>query len=159
MTHDLKNKVALVTGASRGLGAAMARKLGACGAKVAVNYFGNQQLAQRVVDDIRKQGGTGEIFQADVRDAEQVNCLVAEVQKKFGLIDILVISATGPQPHIPIEQLTWKDFTDQIDFFIKSPLFLMKAVVGQMKQRRYGRIINIGSEVFEKGVPSFSSYV
>jgi NAD(P)-dependent dehydrogenase (short-subunit alcohol dehydrogenase family) len=159
MTHDLSRRVALVTGASRGLGAAMARKLGACGASVAVNYFGSPERANRVADDILRGGGRAEALKADVRDEAEVQRLVRDTQQRFGPIDILVINATGPQPFIKLEELTWRACLDQLEFFVKSPLLLTKAVVGQMKQRRYGRIINIGSEVFEKGVPEFSNYV
>ena len=159
MHYDLENRVALVTGASRGLGRAMALKLGRCGAKVAVNYFGNADLAQQVVDEIKSNGGQAAPFQADVREEADVQRLVNEVQSHFGLIDILVISATGVQPFYPIEELNWRLCLDQLEFFVKSPLLLTQAVVGQMKERRYGRIINIGSEVLEKGVPEFANYV
>ena len=159
MNHDLSKRVALVTGASRGLGAAMARKLGACGARVAVNYFGSPEKANRVVEDIRRGGGQAEAFKADVRDEGEVENLVRSAQQRFGPIDILVVNATGPQPFIKLEELTWRGCLDQLEFFVKSPLLLTKAVVGGMKQRRYGRIINIGSEVLEKGVPEFSNYV
>src|SRR5204862_6239629 len=70
-----------------------------------------------------------------------------------------VCNATGPQPNIRIEDLTWRACLDQLEFFVKSPMLLAKALVPRMKQRRFGRIINIGSEVFEKGVPEFSNYV
>ncbi len=159
MTHDLSGKTALVTGASRGLGEAMAMKLAACGARTAVNYFGSPDRAQGVVARIRKAGGTAEAFRADVRDEAQVQALVDQVRKAFGPIDILVINATGPQPFIKLEELTWRDCLDMLEFFVKSPLLLAKAVVGPMKERKYGRIINIGSEVFERGVPEFSNYV
>ncbi len=159
MTHDLSGKTTLVTGASRGLGAAMAVKLAACGARTAVNYFGNPQRAQQVVEQIRKAGGTAEVFQADVRDEKAVNNLVEQVRTKYGPIDILVANATGPQPFIQLEKLTWRDCLDMLEFFVKSPVLLAKAVVGPMKERRRGRIINIGSEVFDKGVPEFSNYV
>jgi 3-oxoacyl-[acyl-carrier protein] reductase len=159
MTHDLSGKVALVTGASRGLGAAIALKLGACGAKVAVNYFGSLEKARRVVGDLRAAGGVAEAFPADVRDERAVADLVTQVQERFGLIDVLVLNTTGPQPFLRIEELTWRDCLGQLEFFVKSPLLLVQAVVGQMKERRYGRIINIGSEVFERGVPEFSGYV
>jgi 3-oxoacyl-[acyl-carrier protein] reductase len=95
---------------------------------------------------------------ADVRDEEQVNRMVEEVQGAYGPIDILVINATGPQPFIRIEKLTWRACLDQLEFFVKSPMLLVQAVIGQMKQRRRGRIINIGSEVFERGIPEFSNY-
>jgi NAD(P)-dependent dehydrogenase (short-subunit alcohol dehydrogenase family) len=159
MSYDLSKRVALVTGASRGLGAAMARKLGACGASVAVNYFGSPEKAKRVVEDIRRGGGTAEAFKADVRDEAEVDRLVRDTQQRFGPIDVLVINATGPQPFIKLEELTWRACLDQLEFFVKSPVLLTKAVLGGMKQRRYGRIINIGSEVLEKGVPEFSNYV
>lgn len=159
MTQDLTGKVALVTGASRGLGAAIAVELAACGARVAVNYFGSPQKAQHVVEQIRRADGTAAAFKADVRDEREVATLVGAVQKQFGPIDILVINATGPQPFIRIEDLDWRGCLDQLEFFVKSPLLLVKAVVGSMKERRSGRIINIGSEVFERGVPEFSNYV
>jgi 3-oxoacyl-[acyl-carrier protein] reductase len=159
MTHDLRGKVALVTGASRGLGAATAVKLGACGARVAVNYFGSPDKARRVVEEVRRAGGTAEAFRADVRGEEEVKGLVGAVGKQFGPVEILVVNATGPQPFIRIEDLTWRACLDQLEFFVKSPVLLAQAVLGSMKERRWGRIIQIGSEVFERGVPEFSHYV
>jgi 3-oxoacyl-[acyl-carrier protein] reductase len=159
MTHDLNGRVALVTGASRGLGAAIARKLAACGARVAINYFGSPQLAEQVVAQVRQAGGTAQAFRADVRDEQQVATLVRQVREAFGPIDVLVVNATGPQPFIPIEQLTWRACLDQLEFFVKSPVLLVQTVLASMKERRFGRIINIGSEVFERGVPEFSNYV
>jgi 3-oxoacyl-[acyl-carrier protein] reductase len=137
----------------------MVRKLAACGAKVAVNYFASPEKARRLVEDMRRSGGTAEPFQADVRDEKAVQSMVDQVKRAFGPVDILVINATGPQPFIRIEDLTWRSCLDQLEFFVKSPLLLVQAVVGSMKERRYGRIINIGSEVFERGLPEFSNYV
>jgi 3-oxoacyl-[acyl-carrier protein] reductase len=159
MVHDLSKRVALVTGASRGLGAAIARRLAAAGARVAVNYFAGRDGAGRVVEDIRRGGGEAEAFQADVRDEREVARLVDEVQARFGPIEVLVLNATGPQPHVTLEELTWQHCLDQLEFFVKSPVLLARAVVPGMKERRAGRIIQIGSEVFEQGVPAFSNYV
>jgi 3-oxoacyl-[acyl-carrier protein] reductase len=159
MTLDLHGKTALVTGASRGLGAAIAAKLAACGARTAINYFGSPQKARQLHEQIRQSGGTAEVFQADVRDESAVAGLVSQITSTFGPIDILVVNATGPQPFIKLEELTWRACLDQLEFFVKSPLLLAKAVLPSMKQRRWGRIINIGSEVFERGVPQFSNYV
>ncbi|WP_437730662.1 SDR family oxidoreductase [Sorangium sp. So ce1335] len=159
MAHDLSNRVALVTGASRGLGAAIARKLAGAGARVAVNYFGGREGAARVVEDIRRAGGEAEAFQADVRDERDVARLVDEVRARLGAIEVLVLNATGPQPYVKLEELTWRHCLDQLEFFVKSPVLLAQAVVPGMKERRAGRIIQIGSEVFEQGVPEFSSYV
>jgi NAD(P)-dependent dehydrogenase (short-subunit alcohol dehydrogenase family) len=137
----------------------MACKLAADGARVAVNYFGSSHLAQAVVAKIHKHGGTAEAFRANVTDEHDVASLVVEVTRAFGPIDILVINATGPQPFLSIEDLTWRACLDQLEFFVKSPVLLVKAVIGSMKARRSGRIINIGSEVFERGVAQFSNYV
>jgi NAD(P)-dependent dehydrogenase (short-subunit alcohol dehydrogenase family) len=159
MNHDLTGRVALVTGASRGLGAVIARRLAASGASLAVNYFGSRDKAEHVVQQIREAGGIAEPFRADVREQNEVAAMVAQVEEAFGPIDVLVINATGPQPFIRIEDLKWQDYLQQLEFFVKSPLLLVQAVVKSMKERRHGRIINIGSEVFERGVPEFSSYV
>jgi len=156
---SLANRVALVTGAARGLGAAIAIELAARGAAVAANYFASPKLAENVVGKIRDDGGRAELFGADVRDEEQVHRMVESVGKALGPIDILVLNATGPQPMLPIEEITWQICLDQLEFFVKSPLLLTKAVLPGMKQRRFGRIIQIGSEVMEVGNPNFSSYV
>ena len=103
-----------------------------------------------LLDQVRKAGGTAEMFQADVREESAVSGMVAQVSKTFGPIDILVVNATGPQPFIKLEELTWRACLDQLEFFVKSPVLLAKAVLPSMKQRRSGRIINIGSEVFER---------
>jgi 3-oxoacyl-[acyl-carrier protein] reductase len=159
MPQGCKGRVALVTGASRGLGESMARKLGEAGAKVAVNYFGSPEKALAVAQKIRQAGGAAEAFKADVRDESQVATMIDSIGKTLGPVDILVINATGPQPFIRLEDLTWRACLDQLEFFVKSPVILAKAVLGGMKQRRWGRIINIGSEVFERGIPEFANYV
>jgi 3-oxoacyl-[acyl-carrier protein] reductase len=160
MQQDLFSKVALVTGASRGLGRAIAEGLAARGAKTAVNYFGSPDLADGVARSIERRGGVAQAFKADVRDEAEVAKLVGDVQAAFGgPVDVLVLNATGPQPFVPIEQLSWRAMLDQLEFFVKSPMLLVQQVVGPMKQRQAGRIIQIGSEVFEKGVPEFSNYV
>ncbi len=159
MTQDLTGKTAIVTGASRGLGKSIATTLASRGAKVALNYFGSADLAQKAVAQIKSRGGVAQAFKADVRDEAQVQQLVTDAEKTLGPIDILVLNATGPQPFRTIEELTWRDCLDQLEFFVKSPLLFAKAVLPGMKARRNGRIIQIGSEAFEKGMPKFSNYV
>jgi 3-oxoacyl-[acyl-carrier protein] reductase len=156
---DLNSRVALVTGASRGLGAAIARALAEDGAKVAVNFFAGADKANAVVTSIRKAGGVAQAFGADVRDEGQVDRLSREVAQSLGPIDILVVNATGEQPMLPIEEIDWRTCLDQLEFFVKSPLLLVKATLAGMKARKYGRIIQIGSEVFEAGLGRFSNYV
>jgi NAD(P)-dependent dehydrogenase (short-subunit alcohol dehydrogenase family) len=159
MKHALSNRVALVTGASRGLGAAIARSLAESGAGVALNYFGSADKAEALAAELAKAGARAAAFKADVRDEQQVKQMVAAVESKFGPIDILVINATGPQPMLKLEELTWRTCLDQLEFFVKSPVLLVQATLAQMKRRRYGRIIQIGSEVFDLGIPQFSNYV
>ncbi len=152
-------KTALVTGASRGLGAAIAVELGAIGLKVAVNYFENRTAAEQVCEQVRATGGEAQPFKADVRDEVEVGRLVDEVKSVFGEIDTLVLNATGPQPLLSLEEQTWQAYLDQLEFFVKSPLLLAQQVVPGMRRRGFGRIINIGSEVFEMGNARFANYV
>lgn len=159
MNHTLKDKVALVTGASRGLGAAIAVALATNGAKVAINYFSRIEEAKKVQRQILDSGNTAGIFQADVTDEAQVKQLCNDVVKKFGPIDILVVNATLVHVHKAIEDITWQDFLDHFHFFVKSPLLLVKEVMPSMKKRKFGRIINIGSEVFDTALPEFANYV
>lgn len=151
-------RTALVTGASRGLGAAIAVEL-AASFQVAVNYFNSKDAAERLCQHIRNDGGSAHAFHADVRDEEEVARLVREVGNIFGEIDVLVVNATGPQPFLSIEQQTWESYLDQLEFFVKSPLLLLKEVLPGMRRRGFGRVINIGSEVVELGNPRFANYV
>jgi 3-oxoacyl-[acyl-carrier protein] reductase len=150
--------VALVTGASRGLGAHIARGLGAAGMAVAVNGRTRSVEADRVVLDIRAAGGVAEVFVGDVTDDEAVGALVTDVQARLGAVDVLVANATGPQPSIGVADLTWADLLNQLTFFVKSPTLLVQAVLPGMKQRSHGRIINIGSDIVERVVPKMSAY-
>jgi 3-oxoacyl-[acyl-carrier protein] reductase len=158
MTEVMK-RTALVTGAARGLGSAIALELAENGANVAINYWSSRQAAERLRNQIERRGGHAGIFQADVRDESEVARLVDEVSDAFGLIDILVVNATGPQPFYPIEEQTWECYLEQLEFFVKSPLLLLKQVLPAMKRQGFGRIIQIGSEVFELGNPRFANYV
>jgi 3-oxoacyl-[acyl-carrier protein] reductase len=159
ISNELAGRVALVTGASRGLGAGIALSLGRRGAMVAVNTFGSPEKAKAVAETIQAEGGQAEVFQADVRDEPQIRSMVGAIESKFGPVDIVVCNATGPQPFVKLEELTWQACLDQLEFFVKSPMLLAQAVVPAMKARKWGRIIQIGSEVFERGIPQFSNYV
>jgi 3-oxoacyl-[acyl-carrier protein] reductase len=152
-------RTALVTGASRGLGAAIALELGTAGFNVAVNYFNSADSAEQLCQRIRHSGGHAHAFKADVRREEEIARLAQEVSDTLGEIDVLVPNATGPQPFLSIEEQTWEACLDQLEFFVKSPLLLLKQVLPGMRRRAFGRIINIGSEVFELGNPRFANYV
>jgi 3-oxoacyl-[acyl-carrier protein] reductase len=148
--------VALVTGAGRGLGAAIARSLAANSYRVAVNDLGVDP--QVVVDQIHADGGIAAGFVADVTDELAVAELGRDVVAALGTVDVLVVNATGPQPAIGVEELSWADLLDQLRFFVKSPTLLVQAVLPGMKERRRGRIINVGSDLFERAAPRLSAY-
>src|SRR5262245_42730541 len=154
-----KRRVALVTGASRGLGAAIAIALGRDGFAVAINYARNRDAADAVRAEIADAGGEAEVFQADVTDEDEVVALYEAVADRLADVDALVLNATGPQPSIDLQALRWRDVLDQLQFFVKSPVLLAQRVIPGMRQRGYGRIIQIGSEVFELGNPGSSAYV
>lgn len=151
--------VALVTGASRGLGAAMAKTLAVDGWTVAVNYANDATAAEKVVAEIEATGGRAGAARFDVTDEEAVRTGVAAIARSLGSVDLIVNNATGPQPFIAIEHQTWEDHLNQLRFFVKAPLLLLQAVLSDWRQRSSGRVINIGSEVVDIGNPSFGHYV
>ena len=99
------------------------------------------------------------LIQANAIDPDDVNRMCAEVSAELGPIDVIVPNATGPQPLKPIEEYDWDFYQEMLDFFIKSPYLLARACLPHMKEARWGRIINIGSEVYDRGVAPFSAYV
>ena len=148
-------RVALVSGASRGLGAAMAERLAADGMRVAVNYVaGTEDEAAAVADRI---GGTA--VEADVTDEASVRRLVGTGERAEGPIEVLVCNATGPQPGIPFEDLTWTDLLDQLAFFVRSPLLLSQAVLPGIKAAGWGRIVHIGSDITDRVPADMAAYV
>src|SRR5438309_8804178 len=119
MQTDRIHCLALLSGRSLGLGSAIARDIARRGAKVVINCFASAEKAERLAESIRKEGGIATVFPADVRDESQTEKLVGDVTQALGPIDILVINATGPQPMLPIEDMTWRDCLDQLEFFVK----------------------------------------
>jgi 3-oxoacyl-[acyl-carrier protein] reductase len=153
-----ERRVALVTGSSRGLGSAIARRLARDGLAVAVNDVHGAALALDVVGAIRDDGGVADAFTADVTDERQVAGLVSAVADSLGAIDVLVLNATGPQPEAPLTEVSWRDHVAQLDFFIKSPVLLGRAVIPQMQASGFGRIVQIDSEVVDRPPPGRSAY-
>lgn len=159
MTFSLKNHVAIVTGNSTGLGKSIGLSLGAAGAKVAVNYANNRERAERALDEYQQAGIDSVLVQADVTSESGVDQLFSEVEASLGNVDIIVANATCEQPLRAIEDYDWDFYQRMIDFFIKSPFLLAKRGLPHMKARKWGRFINITSEVFHRGVAPFSAYV
>ena len=155
----LDGRVALVTGASRGLGKAMAFALGKAGAKVAINYANSHEHAQRTFHEFTDAGLQGILVRANVIDEAEVDRMVTEIEAKLGPVDIAVYNATPDQPLKPIEEYDWAFYQQMLDFFVKSPYLITRRVLPHMKKAKHGRIINITSEVFRRGTHPFSAYV
>jgi 3-oxoacyl-[acyl-carrier protein] reductase len=156
--HMTQGRVALVTGSSRGLGQAIARRLARDGLAVAVNGLQGDGQAAEVARAIRDDGGTAEAFTADVTDEQQVARLVTAVAASLGPVDVLVLNATGPQPEAPLDDVVWEDHVAQLEFFVKSPVLVGRAVLPGMRARRSGRIIHIDSEVADRPPSGRSAY-
>lgn len=159
----LKDKVALVTGASRGLGAAIATALGQAGAKIVVNYFKNKDKAEQVAQKIKSSGSDAIAIYADVRNRKAVEALVAEATKKFGRIDILVNSALYNYSFDPVRrktflQINWQDYQEQINGTLKGAFNCCQAVLPQMIQRKSGKIIQILTNLVNNPVVQYHDY-
>ena len=142
----LDGKTALVTGASRGIGRAIALRLAAEGARVAINYAGNVKAAEEVKAAIEAAGGTAILCRADVADSAAVEAMVADVAKEFGAIDILVNNA-GITRDTLLMRMKDEDFAKVLDTNLKGVFYCTKAVAKLMMKKRAGRIINMASVV------------
>jgi 3-oxoacyl-[acyl-carrier protein] reductase len=159
MAFSLKNRVAVVTGNSTGLGKAIGLALGLAGAKVPVNFANNEARARRALEEYQQAGIATCLVQSDVTTEAGVERLFAETERHLGQPDILVPNATCEQPQKPIEEYDWAFYQCMLDFFIKSPFLLARRGLPHMKRQNWGRIINITSEVFQRSVAPFSAYV
>ena len=156
---DLKGRVAMVTGSTTGLGRAMAFALAANGAKVILNYANNQERAESCFADFKAAGHEGMLVRGSVIDEQEVDRMVGEVESEIGGVDIVVLNATPSQPQRPIDEYEWDFHQEMLDFFVKSPFLMTRRVLSYMRAQQWGRIINIGSEVFARATPNFSAYV
>jgi 3-oxoacyl-[acyl-carrier protein] reductase len=141
---ELKNRVALVTGGSRGIGKAIALAMAEAGAALAVNYRERASDAAAVVEAIRKSGSRAAAFGADVSLSAAVQSMVHDVEERLGPIDILVNNA-GIAPARGLDDLTEEDFDRTIAANLKSAFLCTRAVLPGMRTRRWGRIVNVSS--------------
>jgi len=159
MAISLKGRVALVTGNSTGLGKAIGLALGKAGAKVPVNFFNNEVRAKATLAEYEAAGIVTCLTKSDVTSEAGVEALFAETEKRLGAVDIVVPNATCEQPLKPIEEYDWAFYQSMLDFFVKSPFLLARRGLPHMKRQKWGRIVNITSEVFQRSVAPFSAYV
>lgn len=154
----LDGKVAVVTGASRGIGRAIALLLAKEGAKVVVNYSGSEQKAIQVVDEITSMGTEAIAVQANVSNAESVQNLMDTAIKEFGSIDVLVNNAGITRDNL-LMRMKEDEWDDVINTNLKGVFLCTKAVTRQMMKQRSGRIINISSIVGVMGNAGQANYV
>lgn len=154
---DLKGEVALVTGASRGIGAAVARRLAAAGATVLLNYKSNREAAERVLAEIKKDSPQSEILGFDVASAEETDRAISEVSKRFENISILVCNAGISRDNL-LPRLNTNEFMEVFQTNLMGSVNTVKAVTRGMMRARKGRIVLMSSVVGETGNKGQSAY-
>ncbi len=152
----LKNKVAVVTGASKGIGASIAKHFAAEGAKVVVNYASSKESADSVVNEITDNGGIAISVQADVSKEAEVTRLFEETRKAFGTLDIMVNNAVY-QEYAPIEQVSVETFHQSFNVNVLGPILTIQAAL-KMFGDNGGNIINISSGASKMPLPAASLY-
>lgn len=153
----LQGKVAIVTGGSQGIGAAIARRFGAEGAQLAIVNHAHPERAQAVVREIEGAGGGAAAFPADITQLDQIDAMVAAVIERFGTVDILVNNAALFLP-TPIEETSEESWDRMMGLNLKAVFFLSKAVAPHMKAKRRGKIINISSIAGTGAFPQSTAY-
>ncbi|MGM0897570.1 MAG: 3-oxoacyl-[acyl-carrier-protein] reductase [Bacillota bacterium] len=154
----LSGKTAIITGASRGIGASIARRFAGEGANIVVNYSGSQEKAEAVVRDIEQAGGKAIAVKANVADADAVKSMADAAMKEFGSIDILVNNAGITRDNLMM-RMKEDEWDDVINTNLKGVFLCTKAVTRQMMKQRAGRIVNIASIVGVMGNAGQANYV
>ncbi|WEG13272.1 SDR family oxidoreductase [Pullulanibacillus sp. KACC 23026] len=153
--QKLAGKVAIITGASRGIGRAIAEQLANLGAKVVVNYSSNAEKAQAVVEGINQNGGEAIAIQADLSQVAGVEALFAQTLEAFKKVDILVNNA-GVSIYKAIHEVTEEDYDKQFNLNVKGTFFACQQAMKYMEEK--GRIINLSTSVVGQMFPTYSVY-
>jgi 3-oxoacyl-[acyl-carrier protein] reductase len=151
MHIDLTGQVALVTGASKGIGRAIALKLAASGAAVAVNYHRSEAEAEALAREIQVRGGEALLVRADVTKLDQIDAMVSQAEKRYGKIDILVNNAGHMIRRMSNVEMSESLYDEVMDLNVKSTVFVTKRVVPGMIARRSGTVINMSSVAAHTG--------
>jgi len=154
----MKNRIALVTGASRGIGAATAKLLASHGAAVGVNYFQSEARAAAVVGEIREAGGRAIAVRGDVRDESHVRAIVADVERELGPIDTLVCNAAIGFPFKPFADFPWSEFEAKLLGELKAAFYCCQAVLPSMVERKAGCLIAVSSTLSRQPMPGASAH-
>lgn len=154
---NLAGKVTLITGGSRGIGAAAARLLAKAGSNLMIGYRRNQAAADKVVLSCREMGVEVSSFRADLAQRDQALSVVESTVKQFGRLDILINNA-GIWKYAAIESMTEAELCETLDINLKALFYCCTAAAGQMKEQRSGNIINISSTAGQRGEALHSHY-
>ena len=147
---EIQDKVVLITGASRGIGRAIAIEFAKYGCKVVINYNKSVQEAEKVFSEIKKLNSNCIIVQADISKSEDVKKLISTIEEKLGSVDILINNAAIAETRT-LDTITEKDWDKTIDTNLKSVFLVTQAVINQMRKKHWGRIINISSTAAQLG--------
>jgi len=147
---ELKDKVALVTGASRGIGAAVAVALARAGSHIAINYRARRDEAEKVCSEVRSLSRRALAVQADVSDSPQVKEMLTKVESELGAVSILVNNAGITRPQ-KIEDISERDWDELIKVNLKSTFLVTQAVLPKMRSAQWGRIVNMSSVAAQLG--------
>lgn len=142
---NFRNRAAIVTGASTGIGASTAIRLAECGVKVAINYLQSEEKAKKVYDSAKSAGAKAMLVRADVRQAAQVEEMIARVVKEFGKIDILVNNAGGLPRRAPVAEIDDALWEEMMNLNLRSVFYCSRSVIPHMTKANYGRIVNVSS--------------
>ncbi|MBL0421995.1 SDR family oxidoreductase [Ramlibacter sp. AW1] len=160
---DFKDRVVIVTGAGRGIGAALARAFAGQGASVVVNYLRQPESAGQVADECRRAGGDGLAVAADVRTADGARHLVAQALEVFGRLDVVVNNAFSPYTFDPeqrrrADELSWADYQAQFEGAVGAAHHMCQAALPALRQRSRGAIVNIATNLVEHPLVPYHDY-
>ncbi|MDF2790424.1 MAG: 3-oxoacyl-(acyl carrier protein) reductase-like protein [Neobacillus sp.] len=161
--RKFENKTVLVTGSSRGIGAAIAKGFAAEGATVIVNYVQNEQAAERTVATCMELGGDAWAIQADVSSESDVKRMMEQIELEVGKLDVVVNNAFKPYVFNPdtrkmFSQLKWDDYQEQIDGAVKSTYYVCQQAIPIMKKQTKGCIVNIVTNLVERPLIPYHDY-
>lgn len=155
---NLSNKIVLVTGASRGIGAATAKRLARAGASVVINFLQNRERALAVLEEVENAGGRAMIYQADVTQRDAVDEMEKTIRGAFGPVDVLVNNAAIPFEINPVHQISWDGLRKASEHELSALYNCVHSVVPGMMAKKRGKIIIMSSRLAQQPIPKMGAY-